>query len=1300
MNGSEILINNPYVGPRPIETGERLFGRARELTELQYLLSAERIVLLHSPSGAGKSSLIQAGLIPRLRERFDVWRPTRVGHPLPAGVSGNRYVLSAMQGFEQGIPEGMRRGASELAGMRLAEYVEGRPRRPSAPEGVLIIFDQFEEVLTAEPLALAARREFFAQLGELLLNPMVWGLFSLREDYLAPLDPYAQAVPTHLKNRYRMDLLTREAAREAIVRPAEGRVWTDAAVDRLVRDLATVKVQQPDGAFALETGVYVEPMQLQVVCRGLWERMPADDLSVDPEDVAAFGDVTLALGRYYADEVGRIAGGDEREERGLREWVGEKLISIDGIRTPVLRSAGGREASIGRLVDAHLVRAEHRGGAVWYELAHDRLVGPVRADNERWAQAHLQPVQVQAALWARQGKPAALLLSEAALAEAERWAAQHAALAEADAEFMAASRAARGQERAVREAQARASAQQRVFTWIVGVLGVVAVVVASVAVVKNQEANEQAALARSKTEETQRETARTRDQGRLVAIRDVAGDPTEQAVLLREAERPAEMRQWLQVATEVRQQELAVAVLRHSEFSPPAISPDGRAIVTVDGDEWWLWDVERGQASRLAGHSGALTAYAFSPDGERMVLSSREGPPQIWSMSGGAPITLFGQRIVRAVAFSPDGTRVVTAADQDSLMVWPVDGGDPAELAMPGRVIDSVVFSPDGRSLLTFGEGAPWIWPIEGFERATSLPTEQWVRRAWFAADGQFVLAEYGDATVSALPIAGGEPRELGTLMGKSADGRRFATLDAPTDTRVRLWSTAELSRSTSVDSQVVKVIDVEYSPDGAALAILSSDNRLILRDIEGGQTAVMSGPIRSVAFSPDGRRVVTASGDGTVSIWRVADGATLAVLTAQARSMESAVFSPDGSRVLTWGRDATARVWRADGEGEAIVLAGHLRGISSAGFAADGRYVWTIEGYNEERTVRVWRVPSSEVNRPRVGEIADRMFAMSADGRSLAVSGGASRDVQVWRPGASGPRELRGSGPARDIQALAFSPDGGRLAVGYADAAVKIFDVEGEGRAIELRGHGGSIQAIAFSPDGTRVITGSSDFTARVWSAAGGPASTVLSRHGDLVIAVAFSPDGSRVVTGSVDRLVRVWRVDGGGLVELAGHQGGGATVAFSPDGTRVASGSTDGTVQVWRADNSDEPVVLRGAKEGVRAVAFSPDGGRVVGLDSAMRVWRSDGVGEAVVLGGRTLAAAFSADDRVTTLEMDGAVREWTLCSTEACGEWFWRGTSHCLSADRRSELLGEERAAAERNMADCRGRVATLAAQGVYR
>ena len=212
---------NPYPGPRPFRAGEKLYGRTREITKLFYLLSAERIVVLHSPSGAGKSSLLDAGLVPRLKmEGFDVWPGIRLTEPPANG--GNRFARSAVSSLEEGLPAGRRRPAERIAGQSLSEYIARRPRRPGAPSSVALVFDQFEEILTLDPLDVDGKREFFRQLGEALENPEVWALFALREDYLGALDPYRDDVPTRLGNTFRIDLLAVRGRREAIVqaRPA------------------------------------------------------------------------------------------------------------------------------------------------------------------------------------------------------------------------------------------------------------------------------------------------------------------------------------------------------------------------------------------------------------------------------------------------------------------------------------------------------------------------------------------------------------------------------------------------------------------------------------------------------------------------------------------------------------------------------------------------------------------------------------------------------------------------------------------------------------------------------------------------------------------------------------------------------------------------------------------------------------------------------------------------------------------------------------------------------------------------
>lgn len=410
-----IADRNPFVGPRPIQQGEPLHGRDTEVRDLYNQLQARRIVVLHSPSGAGKSSLVHAGLIPRLKTAgYDVWKPIRVNlDPADLGVlePTNRYQLSAMVSLEDELPPDRHQHPALLSRLDFLEYVESRPRRKSrADRPVVLLFDQFEEVLTVAPRETGAKRDFFTALGRALDTGKYWALFILREDYLGALSPYRDLVPTQLANTFRLDLLGLQGAAEVAVKLAEQGGRSFPAAEQLVRDLSAVKVQQPDGSFVREPGLYVEPVQLQVVCRRLWDAMPDDDLSIDADDIDRYGEISKSLAHYYADAVRAVAGDDRTLERGVREWVGQKLV-VAGIRSQV-RQEAGRSAGLDnrvvlQLLDSYLVRSEQRAGGTWFELSHDRLVEPVLADNLEWEQANLHPLQVQARLWDRAAATAA-----------------------------------------------------------------------------------------------------------------------------------------------------------------------------------------------------------------------------------------------------------------------------------------------------------------------------------------------------------------------------------------------------------------------------------------------------------------------------------------------------------------------------------------------------------------------------------------------------------------------------------------------------------------------------------------------------------------------------------------------------------------------------------------------------------------------------------------------------------------------------------------------------------------------------
>ena len=249
-------------------------------------------------------------------------------------------------------------------------------------------------------------------MGQALEHENTWALLIIREDFLAAFAPYRDRLPTHMTNTFRLDLLGVGGAREAALRPAESAGRKFPAVDQLVRDLSITKVQQADGSVVAEPGIYVEPVQFQVVCRRLWASMPEDAPSIEQQHIAEYVSVSESLAAYYAQAMAEVSGGDVAIERTIREWVGETLI-VGGIRSQVRLAAGGagREkdettaaldrARIQGLLDTYLIRVEPRAGVDWYELSHDRLVEPVQQDNERWAHDNLHPVQVQAKLWVK-----------------------------------------------------------------------------------------------------------------------------------------------------------------------------------------------------------------------------------------------------------------------------------------------------------------------------------------------------------------------------------------------------------------------------------------------------------------------------------------------------------------------------------------------------------------------------------------------------------------------------------------------------------------------------------------------------------------------------------------------------------------------------------------------------------------------------------------------------------------------------------------------------------------------------------
>lgn len=426
----------PYPGPRPFEVQERnfFFGRDRESREIVSLVIAHSAVLVYAQSGAGKTSLLNARVIPVLKERgVDVIGTARVSGELPPGVTGesvrNIFTFHTILGLDHPTPE---LGASVMTGVgstsgtaidprtrtstTLTEFVLSRPQREPKREGEIVppsvvIFDQFEEMFTTSSDRWTDRAAFFDDIGDALeADPNLRVILVMREEFVAALDPFATAFPRRLRTRYRLERLRKPAAVLAVTQPLNGTGYSLArdVADELVENLMRIVVEKPGAPSmadqaAEEAGPtkqqavhaeFVEPVQLQVVCVQIWDSLPDPPATIDSERIKVYGDVDRALASYFERSIKLAVETDVAVKAGvsegdLRNWFERTLITTESTRGTVFRGAnktGGLPNSLVELLDTRfrLVRPELRGTATWYELTHDRFIAPIRESNRRY----------------------------------------------------------------------------------------------------------------------------------------------------------------------------------------------------------------------------------------------------------------------------------------------------------------------------------------------------------------------------------------------------------------------------------------------------------------------------------------------------------------------------------------------------------------------------------------------------------------------------------------------------------------------------------------------------------------------------------------------------------------------------------------------------------------------------------------------------------------------------------------------------------------------------------------------------
>jgi len=953
-----MVQKNPYIGPRTFQRdeGHLFFGREREARDLIALVASERLVVFYAQSGAGKSSIVNTRLIPNLEAKeYEVLPVGRVSGDLIAGEGvDNIYIHNLIHSFEQHDTD-----PKTFASLTLSDFLahlnyddQGFFYDPTPVEvdpasdqtevaRRALIIDQFEELFSTYPESWEKREKFFEQLAKAMADdPQLWVVLVMREDYIAALDPYAHIVSNGLRVRYYMQRLGREAALKAVKSPVEEiRPYAEGVAEKLIDDLCSIKVQKPDGTLDIQPGQYAEPVQMQVVCYGLWDNLPAEGTQITEKDLQDVGDVNQSLGKYYDRRVGEVAKAKNVRERLIREWFEKKLITVGGIRNMVLQERytkpGELDDKVIQALQSDLVRAEKRGGATWYELTHDRLVEPILERNKTWFTEHLSPLQRQAALWKDQNRGETWLLQDHALIEVEVWAGTHKdELTDVEKDFLEACRVkqAEQKEKQSREAerrelestkklmdvQARSARIARWFSLVAGILLIVALFATVRAIISSNEANQKSteltgandkiSTAQALAEE-QKDIARSSELSTIGLV--LSDNQLDLAMLLGiEADSIASNEKSLSALTTLSQKSSSYlgTIKGQEEILDIQFSPDGKIFASRDINGITLWDARTLKPltdTPLNEHYAGVTALAANSDGTIIASGGTDGTIILWDasehkmLSEPFPAESDSGSIV-TLAFSPDGNTLASAGiNRFVFTLWDITNPETPKLIGESPLkhqggILSMAFSPDGEILATGSyDRSIILWDITDHKNPKDNPPiaehTDWVNKLTF-------LHENGDVLVSASD-----------------------------DSRVILWNVKDPKTS----KKIVELLNDNYtyvrglaiSPDNQTLASGNVEGSIILWDISDTNKQVKittlnqnnEGAISSLLAFVDNKTLASTSYEGNMVIWsknansweRVSNFVKGGTGTANAM-----IFLPDQNTAITGSSDSTISFW------------------------------------------------------------------------------------------------------------------------------------------------------------------------------------------------------------------------------------------------------------------------------------------------------------------------------------------------------------------------------------------------------
>jgi WD40 repeat protein len=579
---------------------------------------------------------------------------------------------------------------------------------------------------------------------------------------------------------------------------------------------------------------------------------------------------------------------------------------------------------------------------------------------------------------------------------------------------------------------------------------------------------------------------------------------------------------------------------------------------------------------------------------------------------------------VNAIAFSPDGKLLASGGQDHTIELW--DVADRREWRLLGGHsggVNSLAFSPNGKILASGSDDKTVkLWDVtSGRELRTLNEHSSGVVSIAFSPDGKVLASSGYDSKIIVSDTASG--RQLRAIASEGAgpiaiapDGKTVAAGDLYS--AITLWDIASGHKTRTISGHANSIVSLAFSPDGNLLVSASKDNTIKFWNTHNGQAVHTlqggkSGGFATAIFSPNGKTLASANDDRIIQLWDVASGRQTGAMDTGAQG--SLAFSPDGG-MLASGEVKSVALWDVTNRRQIGTLNGNSAAVLAVAVSPDGKVLASVD---EDEAIALWDTENGGVLRSLGGPGDAVAGVFSPDGRTLA-SGDTGGNVTLWDV-ASGKISRTLAGHTADVLSVAFSPDGKLLGSGSSDNTIKLWDGARLLRTLNTQeqqrmltfgnplsgpvpntpdspGIDNQINSVAFSPDGKLLASGGLNGIVKLWSTENGATQRVLNNRPDYesksISSVVFSPNGRLLVAGDTGGAIMLWDAASGRLLRTVP---GGAdreikSIAFSPDSKSLASGNSDNTITIWDAASGRALRTLAGHSGAVNSVAFSPNG------------------------------------------------------------------------------------------------------------